>query len=272
MVSQIVKDAPKTAELTQIERLRCGISDALIVSKRDLLVWLRVPAFIFFTIIQPVMFVLLFRYVFGGAISVSVPGGYVDYLMPGIIAQSAAFASFGTAIGLAKEIQLGVIDRFRSMPMARSAVLLGRLIADTIRLVVTVIVILLVGFAVGFRFHNGVGAGILMLILGAVFGVAICCVSAYCGLAFKNEETVQSFGLAWLFPLTFVSSAFVPVNSMPGWLQVFAKHQPVTIVINEMRSLALGGPAIRGGIESVLWLIAIIAVFIPLAVSSYRRV
>ena len=111
-----------------------------------------------------------------------------------------------------------------------------------------------------------------MLILGAVFGVAICCVSAYCGLAFKNEETVQSFGLAWLFPLTFVSSAFVPVNSMPGWLQVFAKHQPVTIVINEMRSLALGGPAIRGGIESVLWLIAIIAVFIPLAVRSYRRV
>lgn len=272
MTNQKVKDIPMVTEWTSLDKLRYGIGDALIVSKRDLLVWLRVPAFIFFTIVQPVMFVLLFRYVFGGAIAVSVPGGYVDYLMPGIIAQSAAFASFGTAIGLAREIQLGVIDRFRSMPMARSAVLLGRLIADTIRLVVTVLVILLVGYAVGFRFHNGVGPGILMLLLGTIFGVAICCVSAYCGLVFKNEETVQSFGLAWLFPLTFVSSAFVPVGSMPGWLQVFAKHQPVTIVINEMRTLALGGPAIRGGIESIVWLIAIIAVFIPLAVRSYRRV
>lgn len=272
MNNRPVLDRPTEINLSLLEELRYGISDALIISKRDLLVWLRVPAFIFFAIVQPVMFVLLFRYVFGGAISVNVPGGYVDYLMPGIIAQSAAFASFGTAIGLAREIQLGVIDRFRSMPMARSAVLLGRLIADSIRLLVTVVVILLVGYAVGFRFHNGVAAGIAMLGFGVAFGIAICCVSAFCGLALKNEETVQSFGLAWLFPLTFVSSAFVPVSSMPSWLQVFAKNQPVTIIINEMRSLALGGPLFSGGIKSVIWLIGIVAIFIPLAIRSYRRI
>lgn len=252
-------------------RLRFGIADTITLTRRDLLIWLRNPAFQFFTIIQPVMFVLLFRYVFGGAIPVAIPGGYVNYLMPGIIAQTAAFASFGTAIALARQLQKGVIDRFRAMPMARSAVLLGRLAADTARIALTVIVILAVGYAVGFRFETGVLPAVLMLLFGVVFGVTICTVSAFVGLAIKDEESVGSFGLVWLFPLTFVSSAFVPVASMPGWMQAFAKNQPVTIVIDEMRALALGGPLELHAWQSALWLAGIVAVFVPLAVRAYRR-
>jgi ABC transporter DrrB family efflux protein len=252
-------------------RARWALTDALTITRRDLMVWRRNPAYIFFTIVQPVMFVLLFRYVFGGAIPVHSKGGYVAYLIPGIIGQSAAFASFGTAIGLAREMQKGVIDRFRSMPMARSAVLVGRMFADTIRLTVTLVVLLAVSMAVGFRFQNGVGPAILMVVLGVIFGVVICTVSAYVGLAIKDEESVGSFGLVWLFPLTFVSSAFVPVQSMPGWLQAFANNQPVTIVIDEMRSLAVGGPLAEHLWQSIVWMAAIIAVFVPLAVRAYRK-
>jgi len=252
--------------------VRFGTLDALTMTRRELLIWFRVPAYIFFTIIQPVMFVLLFRYLFSGAIPVRVQGGYVNYLMPGIIAQSAAFASFGTAIALARQIQKGVIDRFRSMPIARSAILTGRLASDTLRLTLTVVVILAVGYGVGFRFRNGWGPAILMMLLAIALGVVICCISAYVGLAIRDEESVGSFGLVWLFPLTFVSSAFVPVYSMPGWLQAFANNQPVSIVIDEMRSLALGGPLVLHGWESAVWLVGILAVFGPLAVRAYRKV
>jgi len=256
----------------RLERARWAVSDGLTLAHRDLLVWKRVPTFLFFTIIQPVIFVLLFRYVFGGAITVHVPGGYVSYLTPGIIAQSAAFASFSTAIGLAREIQRGVIDRFRSMPMARSAVLTGRLAADTLRMAVTVVVLLAVSYAVGFRFHNGLVPAVLMAVLAVVFGLTICCVSAFVGLTIRDEESVGSFGLVWLFPLTFISSAFVPVHSMPGWLQAFANNQPVTIVIQEMRGLALGGPLALHAWQSAVWLGGILAVFVPLSIRAYRRV
>lgn len=266
--SAIARPAPARSTA---QRVCWAVSDAFTLTRRDLLVWARVPSFLVFTIVQPVMFVLLFRYVFGGAIKVNVPGGYVDYLTPGIIGQSAAFASFGTAIGLAREMQRGVIDRFRSMPMSRSAVLVGRLTADTVRMVVTVVVLLGVSYAVGFRFHNGWLPALMMVVLAVVFGVTVCCVSAFVGLAIRDEESVGSFGLIWLFPLTFVSAAFVPISSMPGWLQAFAKNQPVTIVIEEMRSLALGGPLALHAWESALWLAGIIAVFVPLAVRAYRR-
>ncbi|HME65336.1 MAG TPA: ABC transporter permease, partial [Streptosporangiaceae bacterium] len=222
-------------------RVRFGwaVTDTLTITRRNLLVWMRVPAYLMFTVIQPVMFVLLFRYVFGGAIPVDVPGGYVNFLIPGIIAQTAAFATFGTAIALAQELKKGVIDRLRSMPMARSAVLAGRLVADTGRMLVTILIIVAVGYAVGFRFMNGVVPAIGMVLLATVFGVAICCISAYTGLAIGDEESVQAFGLIWLFPLTFLSSAFVPIATMPGWLQAFAYHNPVTYVVNAMRALAL---------------------------------
>jgi ABC transporter DrrB family efflux protein len=251
-------------------RIGWAVSDTLTLTKRSLLVWIRVPAYLVFTVIQPVMFVLLFRYVFGGAIPVR-GTSYVNFLLPGILGQTAAFATFGTAIVLAQELKKGVIDRLRSMPIARSAVLTGRLVADTGRMMITILIIIGVGYAVGFRFSNGVGPAIGMVVLATVFGVSIACVAAWTGLAIGDEESVQAFGMIWLFPLTFVSSAFVPIASMPGWLQAFANNQPVTYVINTMRALALGGPVEANLWKSLVWLAGIFVVFLPLAVRAYRR-
>jgi ABC transporter DrrB family efflux protein len=260
------------ASPTAFTQARWAVSDTLAITRRNLLVWLRVPAYIVFTVIQPVIFVLMFRYVFGGAIAVpGVKGGYVNFLMPGIIGQTAAFATFGTAIALAQELKKGVIDRLRSMPMARSAVLAGRLVADTARMTITILIVLAVGYAVGFRFQNGVGPAILMVVLAVVFGVAICVIAAFTGLAIGDEESVQAFGLIWLFPLTFLSSAFVPISTMPGWLQAFANNQPVTFVINTMRALALGQPIEANLWKSLVWLAGIFIVFTPLAVRAYKR-
>ena len=270
-MSTMVESANVTGTGEPGWRTRFGwaITDTLTITRRNLLVWMRVPAYLVFTVIQPVMFVLLFRYVFGGAIHVA--GNYVNFLMPGIIAQTAAFATFGTAIALAQELKKGVIDRLRSMPMARSAVLAGRLVADTGRMLVTILIIVGVGYAVGFRFSNGVLAAVGMVVLATVFGLAICCISAYTGLAIGDEESVQAFGLIWLFPLTFLSSAFVPIATMPGWLQAFANNQPVTYVIDTMRALALGGPVVPSLWKSLVWLAGIFVVFLPLAVRAYRR-
>jgi ABC transporter DrrB family efflux protein len=262
---------PPLADPSSVTRARWAFSDTLAITRRNLLVWFRVPAYMFFTVIQPVIFVLMFRYVFGGAIKVNVPGGYVSYLMPGIIAQTAAFACFGTAIALAQELQKGVIDRLRSMPMARSAVLTGRLAADTLRMTVTILIVVGIGYAVGFRFQNGAGPAILMVVLAIVLGITCCVIAAFTGLAIKDEESVQAFGLIWLFPLTFLSSAFVPIQSMPGWLQAFANNQPVTFVVNTMRALALGGPIEADLWKSIAWLAGIFIVFVPLAVRAYKR-
>jgi len=252
---------------------RWAVTDTLTITRRNLLVWMRVPAYLVFTVVQPVIFVLMFRYVFGGAIRVvGVPGGYVNYLMPGIIAQTAAFACFGTAIALAQELKKGVIDRLRSMPMARSAVLTGRLLADTLRMLVTILIVLAVGYAVGFRFSNGVVPAIAMVALAVLFGLAIACISAFTGLAIGDEESVQAFGLIWIFPLTFLSSAFVQISTMPGWLQAFANNQPVTYTVNAMRALALGHLPVWDNLwKSLAWLAAIFIVFIPLSVRAYKR-
>jgi ABC transporter DrrB family efflux protein len=254
-------------------RVRFGwaVTDTLTITRRNLLVWMRVPAYLVFTVVQPVIFVLMFRYVFGGAINVNVPGGYVNFLLPGIIAQTAAFACFGTAIALAQELTKGVIDRLRSMPMARSAVLTGRLLADTLRMLITILIVIGIGYAVGFRFLNGAGLAVAMIVLATVFGVAMACIAAFTGLAIGDEESVQAFGLIWLFPLTFLSSAFVPIATMPGWLQAFANNQPVTYVVNTMRAMALGGPIADNLWKSVAWLAGIFVVFGPLAVRAYKR-
>jgi ABC transporter DrrB family efflux protein len=253
-----------------LARFRWAVSDTLVIARRNLTVWVRVPAYLVFTVIQPVLFVVMFRYVFGGAIHVS-GGKYVNFLMPGIIGQTAAFATFATAIALAQELKKGVIDRLRSMPMARSAVLAGRLVADTGRMLVTILIVVGVGYAVSFRFENGVIPAILMVVLATVFGLCICLIAAFTGLAIGDEESVQAFGLIWLFPLTFLSSAFVPIQSMPGWLQAFANNQPVTYVINTMRALALGGPIEANLWKSIAWLAGILIVFGPLAVRAYKR-
>ena len=254
-------------------RLRWAANDAWVMTWRNLTVWRRVPAYLVFTIVQPMIFTLLFRYVFGGAIPTNgIPGGYVNFLIPGVIGQTAAFATMATAISLAIEAQKGVIDRLRVMPIARSAVLLGRLAADGIRMLITLLVIIGVGYLVGFRFQDGFGSAVGMILLAEAFGLTLCCVSMFIGLALRQEEAVQAFGLIWLFPLTFVSSAFVPVESMPGWLQAFAVNQPITHVINALRSLALGTPMGDNLWLSLAWLIAIVAVFMPLCVRAYKRV
>jgi ABC transporter DrrB family efflux protein len=274
-MTAIAEPVDTRARPSAAQNARWAISDALVITRRNLLVWMRVPAYLVFTVVQPVIFVLLFRYVFGGAIHAPGAGGYVSYLMPGIIGQTAAFATFATAIALAQEAKKGVIDRFRAMPMARSAVLAGRLIADSIRMMIVILVIVGVGYAVGFRFQNGVAGAVGMVLLAEAFGVTVCAVSAFIGLAIKDEESVQAFGLIWLFPLTFISSAFVPIATMPTWLQDFANNQPVTLVINAMRSMALGGPdfPLNPALwESLLWLAGVLIVFVPLAVWSYRRV
>jgi ABC transporter DrrB family efflux protein len=253
--------------------LAWSVNDTWVLTKRNLTVWARVPAYLVFTVVQPTIFTLLFRYVFGGAIpTVGFPGGYVDYLLPGVIGQTAAFATMATAISLAIEAQKGVIDRLRVMPISRSAVLLGRLAADGVRMMITLLVIVAVGYAVGFRFHDGAGSAVAMFALAEAFGLTLCCVSMFIGLALRQEEAVQAFGLIWLFPLTFVSSAFVPVITMPGWLQAFAVNQPVTHVINALRSLALGTPMGDNLWLSLVWMAGTLAVFMPLAVRAYKRV
>lgn len=261
------------------QQARWAVEDSLVITKRSLVVWFRVPSYIFFTVVQPVMFTLLFRYVFGGAIQVPVPGGYVNWLIPGIIAQTAGFASFSTAIGMSREMQRGGIDRIKSMPTARSAFLTGRLTADVLRLLITTLIMIGVGYLVGFRFTGTVAGAIGMVVLAELLGLAVCCVSAYIGLAVKDEESVQAFGLIWVFPLTFVSSAFVPISTMPSWLQGFAEHQPFTVVINALRILALGrsveqavGQTLGSALwQSLAWIAATLIVFIPLATRAYKR-
>jgi ABC transporter DrrB family efflux protein len=246
------------------------IADSAVLAKRYLLRYVRVPAFIVFSAIQPVMFVLLFRYVFGGAIKVP-NGSYVDYLLPGIIVQIASFTCFGTAIGLADDLKNGLVERFRSLPMSRSAVLLGRLGADTVHGTFSVLLMIAVGYAVGFRIHTNFLLAVLLVIVAVAFGVAICTIAAFIGLSIRDPETVQSAGLIWLFPLTFASAAFVPVASMPGRLQAFAKVNPVTVICNVLRDFTLGGPTMVHFLQSVAWIVGICLVFVPLAARAYRR-
>lgn len=252
-------------------RLSWGLSDIAALTRRNLLHLTRVPALLFFTAIQPIMFTLLFRYVFGGAIRTSA-GQYVEFLLPGIIVQTGAFLSFATAVGLAEELSKGVIDRFRSMPIARSAVLVARLVSDTLRTFMTVLIIIGVGYGVGFRFHTGFGQIIAMILLSTGFGLAMACISSFIGLAIKDQEAVQAFGLVWVFPLTFASGVFVPVETMPAWLAAFARNNPVTIIAEAARHLALGTPAGNSVWLSVVWLAAIILTFGALAVRAYRRI
>src|SRR3954451_1617608 len=179
-------------------RLLWAANDAWVMTWRNITVWRRVPAYLVFTIVQPMIFTLLFRYVFGGAIPTNgIPGGYVNFLIPGVIAQTAAFATMATAISLAIEAQKGVIDRLRVMPIARSAVLSGRLVADALRMLITLLVIIGVGYLVGFRFHDGALSAVSMLVLAELFGITMCCVSLFIGLALRQEEAVQAFGMIW---------------------------------------------------------------------------
>jgi ABC-2 type transport system permease protein/oleandomycin transport system permease protein len=249
---------------------KIAVADGLVVAWRNLLSMLRTPEVLVFSSIQPVIFVFMFRFVFGGAITV--PGeSYVNFLMPGIFIQTVAFGSVTTAIGMATDLQGGVIDRFRSLPMARSAVLAGRTIADLVRSVWVVILMAAVGTLVGFRVQtNGfaalAAAGIILL-----FAFALSWVFAFFGLVTANPEAAQAASFPFLAIFVFASSAFVPLDTMPGWLQAFAEHQPVTAAINAVRALVLGGPTASYVVTALAWCIGIVVVFAPLAVHRYRR-
>ena len=253
--------------------LRGDISDAQVVTVRNLRHFVRQPDLLIFSTIQPIMFVLLFTYVFGGAISHSLPAGvsYIDYLLPGILVQSVTFRASMTAIGLADDLKLGVIDRFRSMPMARSAVLIGRTAADLLRNVLIILLMIAVGYIIGFSFQGGLGQAIGCIALVSAFGLALSWIFAFVALTVRSAEAAQSAGFVILFPLVFASSVFVPVSSLPSWLASFAKVSPVTLTANAARSFALvpGTPSSLGG--ALAWIGGLLVVFISLSVWRYGR-
>ena len=250
--------------------LRYAISDAMVLARRNLLRIPRAPDLALSFTVQPIMFVLLFVYVFGGAIQT--PGfEYVDFLMPGIIAQTMSFGGFVTALGLAEDLKKGLIDRFRSLPMSRSAVLVGRTSADIVTNIVSLIVMFAVGLLVGFDFNASVfeiAAGVVLLL---VFGYAFSWIFAWIGLGASSPESAQAVGFIAIFPLTFASSAFVPVETMPDWLQVFAENNPFTTVVDGARALLIGAPAGNDVWGAFAWSIGIAAVFAYLSVRRYRK-
>jgi ABC transporter DrrB family efflux protein len=247
------------------------IADALVILKRNLIKFRRQPEMLIGYTVQPIMFVLLFVYVFGG--SIQVPGlDYATFLIPGIIVQNITFGGALTAVGLVEDLNKGLIDRFRSLPMARSAVLAGRTLADVVVNLFGVIIIILVGFVVGFRFDSSppeIAYGIVLLLL---FGYAFSWIFALVGLYSSSAESAQQIGFTVIFPLTFISSAFVPIEDMPAPLEAFAEVNPFTITVDAMRHLFIGTPAGNSVWQATLWAIGLTVVFAPLAVLKYRKV
>jgi ABC-2 type transport system permease protein len=252
--------------------LALTVEDTLVLARRNLQRIPRQPDLLIAYTIQPVMFVLLFVYVFGGAIQT---GGfdYVDFLMPGIIVQSIAFGGFVTALGLSEDVQKGLIDRFRSLPMSRAAVLLGRTSSDVLLNCLSLVVLFAVGFIAGFNFIEAtVGEVALGIVLLLLLGYAFSWIFALVGLFSSTPETANSIGFTAIFPLTFASSIFVPAETMPDGLRQFAEANPFTTIADAVRSLWLNTPANTDVWMAFVWCFVLIAVFAPLAVTRYRKV
>jgi len=257
-----------------MRKLKWLLSDMLVLVERNLLKYARLPQLLIFSTIQPVMFLLLFTYVFGGAIKGS-SGSYINFLLPGILVQAAIFGAIQTGVGLAEDLSKGIIDRFKTLPMSPSAVLMGRTVADLIRNIFVVVLMFVVGYLIGFRLEGSVSDAMAAFAILLLFGFAFSWISAAIGMAVKNVETAQVAGFMWVFPLVFASSIFVPIETMPSWLQAFAGGSPVTITVDAVRALALGSATAaetaRYSIEALAWILFLLAVFIPLAVFLYRR-
>jgi ABC-2 type transport system permease protein len=276
-----------TETFRQPGRLSATVSDWWVITKRNLITYLRKPDLLVFSTIQPVMFVLLFVYVFGGSFALILPPSvpYVDFLMPGIFVQTAIFAATQTGVGLADDLQKGLIDRFRSLPMARSAVLAGRTAADTVSVFIQTILMLIVAYLVGYRLHEGGFEALLAFIIVVAVGYAFTWVSAFAGLSLKTIEAVQAALFTIVFPFVFVSTAFVPLATFPSWLQPFAEYNPVTIWVDTVRVLTLGdlySPAtspLFADVKSLgtlmwlstLWFAGFLAFFSFLGVRWYRK-
>ena len=259
--------------VASLRSAEANVTDTAVVTWRNLRHFWRQPDLLVFSTIQPIMFVVLFVYVFGGAVGLALPPGitYVDYLLPGIFVQSVTFRASNTAVGLSEDLRRGVIDRFRSMPMARSAVLLGRTTADLVRNVLIIGLMVVVGYLVGFRFQAGVLPALGCVALVAAFGFALSWIFAFVSLVVRGAETAQTAGFVLLFPLVFASSVFVPVSTLPDWLQPIAKASPVTVTADAARTLALTGGVPDSLWGALAWIVGIVAVFVPLSVWRYRR-
>jgi ABC-2 type transport system permease protein len=266
-------------------RIQMAIVDGVLVARRNLVTLTRVPTVFIFELVQPIMFVLLFRFIYANQFSQLPPGlNYVQFLMPGIFVQNALFGSTTTAIGLADDMKAGIIDRFRSLPMARSAVLAGRTTSDLFKNAVLLTIVIAIGYLVGFKFQNGLLDAIGVVVLVLTVGFTFSWISACVGLSLKKVEAVQAASFTWIFPVVFVSSAFVPVAGMASFLQPIARHNPVTVWCNLARYLSNGPKGIidiTTGLpvdtyealllKSVLWIVVLLAIFVPLAIRLYRR-
>jgi ABC-2 type transport system permease protein len=260
--------------------LKWAIRDGVVVAKRNLLQIPRNPQLLGFSTIQPIMFVVLFAYVFGGAIVLPGNGDYKEFLMAGIFTQVVAFSSATTSVGVAEDMAKGLVDRFRSMPMARSAVLTGRTLADIVRSSFQLLVMSICGLAVGWRINDGITRALLAFLLVLLFGFAMSWVGATIGLSVRSVEVANTAGFIWLFPLTFLSNAFVPTEGMPSWIRVVAEWNPVTATVSAAREL-FGNPNPFVSVDSLpgqhpiwmslLWSIVILMIFVPLSVRRYRR-
>ena len=246
-----------------------AVNDTMLMTWRNLLHYVRVPQLIAFAVIQPIMFTVLFVYVFGGAIQTGVD--YVDFLIPGIIIQTVVFGSMGSGINIAEDMQKGIMDRFRSLPIARGTVLAARTLSDTLRNALSVLIMAGVGYLMGYRFHGSAPEAALALGLTVLVGLAFSWIAATIGLMVRDTQTAEIAGFTWVFPLVFASSIFVPVRTMPSWLQGFAEASPITHAADAVRAWSLDAPVGDSAWFALAWCAGIIAVFATLAVWRFRR-
>ena len=254
-----------------MERLTMALHDSWVEAERHLRIIPRNIELLIFAAIQPVMFVVLFVYVFGGSIEVPGYDNYDQYLLPGIFSQSLVFGSAFTGVGLAEDLGKGLVDRLRSLPMARSAVLVGRTVSDLVRNLFTFFVMLGVAFLIGFRFQGSWLEALLATLLLLLFSYALSWVQALLGLSVGSVEAANSAGFIWMFPMTFVSSAFIDPSTLPALLEPVAEANPFTIVTNAARALYNGNPVGNDAVYSLLWSFGIIAVFASLSIRKFNR-
>lgn len=248
---------------------REAVSDALVMAWRGLMATVRKPALLVFTFVEPVILVLIFRYAFGGAIRTP-NGSYVNFLLPGILVLTAIFGAIVTGIGLSEDLSKGIVDRLRSLPIARSAVLVGRTLSDLARNLLSVVLMIGVGALVGFSPNQSIGRFLAAIALLLAFAYVFSWIAATIGLLVRDPETAQGAGFVWVFPLTFVSSAFVPTHTMPEVVRAIADVNPVTLCVNAVRALTIGGHAGSGVLGTLTWLVGLLLVFVPFAVWRYR--
>lgn len=250
--------------------VKWAINDTLLLTWRNLIHYVRVPQLIAFAVIQPVMFTLLFAFVFGGAIQTP-NGSYVDYLIPGIIVQTVIFGSMQTGINIAEDMQKGIMDRLRSLPIARGTVLAARTLSDVARHTLAIFIMAGVGYLIGYRFHGTWGDAAFALFIAVMVGLAFSWIAVVIGLLVRDTQTAEIAGFTWVFPLVFASSIFVPVATMPGWLQAFASRSPITLSVDAVRGYSLGTTVGYAAPYAVLWCAGLIVVFASIAVWRFRR-